>query len=98
MNIKPLALLLVLVGFIGLAGSPLAQAQDYPNRPVTLVVPYPAGGGLDVLARTLAQKLADRLGKPFLVGNRPGGGTGVWADSGAKAPAGGVTTMLGTSS
>jgi len=72
MNIKPLALLLVLVGFIGLAGSPLAQAQDYPNRPVTLVVPYPAGGGLDVLARTLAQKLADRLGKPFVVDNRPG--------------------------
>src|SRR5262249_33201435 len=97
MNIKPLALLLVLVGFIGLAGSPLAQAQDYPNRPVTLVVPYPAGGGLDVLARTLAQKLADRLGKPFVVDNRPGGGTVIGASSVGKAPPDGYTIMLGTS-
>jgi len=97
MNIKPLALLLVLVGFIGLAGSPLAQAQDYPNRPVTLVVPYPAGGGLDVLARTLAQKLADRLGKPFVVDNRPGDGTVIGASSVAKAPPDGYTIMLGTS-
>jgi len=97
MNVKPLTLLLLRVGFIGLAASSLARAQDYPSRPVTLVVPYPAGGGLDVLARTLGQKLADRLGKPFVVDNRPGGGTVIGATSVAKAPPDGYTIMLGTS-
>ena len=80
-----------------LADSPLAQAQDYPTRPVTFVVPYPAGGGLDVLARTLGQKLADRLGKPFVIDNRPGAGTVIGANSVAKATPDGYTIMLGTS-
>src|SRR3954469_11991264 len=53
----------------------VAHAQDYPTRPVTFVVPYPAGGGLDVLARSIAQKLSERLGKPFVVENRAGAGT-----------------------
>jgi tripartite-type tricarboxylate transporter receptor subunit TctC len=74
-----------------------ARAQDYPNRPVTLVVPYAAGGGLDVLARMLAQKLTDRLGKPFVVDNRPGAGTVIGANSAAKAAPDGYTIMLGTS-
>ena len=47
-----------------------ARAQDYPTRQVTLVVPLGAGGALDILARTLGAKLADRLGKPFVVENR----------------------------
>jgi len=76
----------------------LAQAQDYPNRPVTLVVPYAAGGGLDVLGRMLAQKLTDRLGKPFVVDNRPGAGTVIGAQSVVKAAPDGYTLMLGTSS
>jgi tripartite-type tricarboxylate transporter receptor subunit TctC len=76
----------------------LAQAQDYPNRPVTLVVPYAAGGGLDVLGRMLAQKLTDRLGKPFVVDNRPGAGTVIGAQSVVKAAPDGYTIMLGTSS
>jgi len=80
-----------------LAQVPVAQAQDYPTRPVTLVVPYPAGGGLDVLARTLGQKLADRLGKPFVIDNRPGAGTVIGANSVAKAAPDGYTIMLGTS-
>ncbi len=74
-----------------------ARAQDYPNRPVTFVVPYAAGGGLDVLARMLAQKLTDRLGKPFVVDNRPGAGTLIGANSAAKAAPDGYTIMLGTS-
>ena len=77
-------------------GSP-AQAQDYPTRPVTLVVPYPAGGGLDALARQLGQKLADRLGKPVVIENRTGAGTVIGAASVAKAPPDGYTIMLGTS-
>jgi tripartite-type tricarboxylate transporter receptor subunit TctC len=74
-----------------------ASAQDYPNRPITLVVPYPAGGGLDVLARMLGQKLADRLGKPVVVDNRPGAGTVIGTNSVAKAAPDGYTIMLGTS-
>ena len=75
----------------------LAQAVDYPVRQVTVVVPYAAGGGLDVLARTLAQKLSDRLGKPFVVENRPGAGTAIGAASVARAAPDGYTLMLGTS-
>jgi tripartite-type tricarboxylate transporter receptor subunit TctC len=75
-----------------------ASAQDYPNRPITLVVPYAAGGGLDVLARMLALKLSDRLGKPVVVENRPGAGTVIGAASVAKAAPDGYTIMLGTSS
>jgi len=83
--------------FLMQAAAPL-PAQDYPNRPVTLVVPYAAGGGLDVLGRMLAQKLSDRLGKPFVVDNRPGAGTVIGATSVVKAAPDGYTIMLGTSS
>jgi len=85
----------------GLAGAPLASppagAQDYPNRPITLVVPYAAGGGLDVLARTLAPRLTERLGKTVVIENRTGAGTVIGANSVAKAAPDGYTLMLGTS-
>jgi tripartite-type tricarboxylate transporter receptor subunit TctC len=90
---RPLALALT---FLALAALP-TRSQDYPARPVTLVVPYAAGGGLDVLARQLAQKLTDRLGKPFVVENRTGAGTVIGANSVAKAAPDGYTIMLGTS-
>jgi tripartite-type tricarboxylate transporter receptor subunit TctC len=79
-------------------GSAPANAQDYPSRQVTIVVPYAAGGGLDVFARQLAQKLSERLGKPFVVENRPGAGTVIGANYVAKAAPDGYTLMLGTSS
>ena len=79
------------------AQAQISPAQDYPNRAVTLVVPYPAGGGLDALARVLGQKLADRLGKPVVVENRTGAGTVIGAASVAKAAPDGYTIMLGTS-
>ncbi|MGH6768942.1 MAG: Bug family tripartite tricarboxylate transporter substrate binding protein [Xanthobacteraceae bacterium] len=75
-----------------------AAAQDYPNRPVTMVVPYAAGGGLDVFARQIAQKLSERLGKTFVVENRPGSGTVIGASYVAKAAPDGYTIMLATSS
>ncbi len=75
----------------------LSLAQDYPSRLVTLVVPYPAGGGLDVFARMLAKPLADRLGKSVVVDNRPGGGTTIGAAYVANAAPDGYTIMLGTS-
>src|SRR5450631_2413559 len=55
-------------------GSLGAQAQDYPARPVTIVVPYPAGGGTDILGRLVAQGLEQRLGRSFIIENKPGAG------------------------
>ena len=63
-----------------------------------MVVPYAAGGGLDVFARQLAQRLSERLGKTFVVENRPGAGTVIGANYVAKAAPDGYTIMLGTSS
>jgi tripartite-type tricarboxylate transporter receptor subunit TctC len=85
------------LAFAALSAGP-AHAQDYPSRQITFIVPYAAGGGLDVLARMLALKLSERLGKPVVVENRPGAGTVIGAASVAKAPPDGYTIMLGTSS
>ena len=65
-----------------------APAQDFPNRPITILVPLAPGGGVDFVARTIGQKLSERLGKPVLIENRPGGGTIVAAVALAKAPDG----------
>ncbi len=73
---------------------PLA-AQDFPNRPLKLIVPQPPGGGFDTVARQLADKLGPLLGQSMVVENRPGAGTLVGTDAVAKAPADGYTLLLG---
>ena len=71
---------------LGLApGLAQAQSADWPSRAVRLVVPYPAGGGVDVLARALAQKLQDKWGQPVTVDNRPGANTLVGTEAVARA-------------
>jgi tripartite-type tricarboxylate transporter receptor subunit TctC len=75
-----------------------AQSQPYPARPVTIVVPLGAGGGSDLLARLVAQKLERRLGKPFVIENRPGGGTTLAAVLVARAKPDGYTLLQATSS
>ena len=75
-----------------------AQAQQYPSRPVTVVVPFAAGGGSDLLARLVTQKLEARLGKAFIVENRPGAGTTLAAMQVVRAAPDGYTLMQGTSS
>jgi tripartite-type tricarboxylate transporter receptor subunit TctC len=71
---------------LGLAPSwAQAQSQEWPSRAVRLVVPYPAGGGVDVLARALAQKLQDKWGQPVTVDNRPGANTLVGTEAVARA-------------
>jgi tripartite-type tricarboxylate transporter receptor subunit TctC len=77
--------------------SRIAKAQAYPSRPVRIVVPAPAGGGLDVLARLMGQWLSDRLGQPFIIENRPGAGTNLGTEAVVHAPADGYTLlMIGT--
>ncbi|SDD02034.1 Tripartite-type tricarboxylate transporter, receptor component TctC [Variovorax sp. CF079] len=68
----------------------------YPDHPLRIVVPQPAGGGFDFVARTLADRLGKQLGQPVVVENRPGSGTVVGTDLVAKAPADGYTLLLGS--
>jgi tripartite-type tricarboxylate transporter receptor subunit TctC len=74
-----------------------AHAEDYPTRVVTIVSPFPAGATIDGTARMLAQKLAERLGKPFIIENRPGAGGVTAAVAVAKATPDGYTLLMGGS-
>jgi len=73
------------------------QAQSYPNRPIRLISPFPAGGGNDVLARVIAAKLADRVGVPVVVENRPGAGAVIGIQTLARSAPDGYTLALGSS-
>jgi tripartite-type tricarboxylate transporter receptor subunit TctC len=88
----------LLVGMVVLAVFSLhAAAQDYPTRSVTILVPFAPGGGTDLIARAVGQKLEQRLGQPFVVENRPGAGTTIAAAATAKAAPDGYTLMQATS-
>ena len=73
-----------------------APAQDYPIRSITLIVPYPPGGGVDVLARAIGQKLGDHLKQPVIVDNKPGGNANIGVEFVANAPADGYTVLITT--
>jgi tripartite-type tricarboxylate transporter receptor subunit TctC len=75
-----------------------AIAQNYPSRAVTMIVPFPAGGGLDAMARTLGQRLADRLGKPVVVENRAGAAGITGATAVSRAAPDGYTLLVGSGS
>lgn len=78
-----------------LAGTaPWAAAQDYPARPVRIIVPFAAGGPADVYARFIATRLTESLGQSFVVDNRPGAGSVIGTDAVAKSPADGYTLLL----
>src|SRR5262249_18290504 len=71
-----------------------AVAEDYPARLVTLVVPFPAGGGVDTVGRVIAQKLTEALGQQVIVENRPGAGSVIGARSVARATSDGYTLLM----
>ena len=70
-----------------------ARAQGYPNRPVRVLVPFAAGGAVDVLARLVGQKLSERLGQPLIIENRPGAGGNLASEVLAKSPPDGYTVL-----
>ncbi len=72
-----------------------AQAQPYPAKPIRFVVPYPAGGPLDTVARLLGQKVSESVHQPVIVDNKPGAGGNIGADAVAKAPGDGYTILMG---
>jgi tripartite-type tricarboxylate transporter receptor subunit TctC len=78
------------------AAPSVALAQGWPSRPVTVILPFAAGGGTDLLARALAQDLGERLGQQFVVDNRAGAGGNIGAGAVAKAAPDGYTIMFGT--
>jgi tripartite-type tricarboxylate transporter receptor subunit TctC len=86
---------MVLMPLVILAAAPLA-AQDYPARNLTIIVPLAAGTGMDIIARLYAEKLAERVGKPVIVENKPGGGLIVGTQAAIAAPADGHTLLVAT--
>src|ERR1700757_821900 len=72
----------------------IARAQAYPSRPVRLIVGYPAGGPVDIIARLIGQWLSDRLGQQFVIENRPGAGSNIATEAVVRAPADGYTLLL----
>jgi len=93
MTIWPLRAILALAAFATLVALP-ARAQDWPSRPIRIVVGFGAGGGTDIAARLIAQPLSDAFGQPVVVENRPGAGGMTAAEAVAKAPKDGYTALM----
>src|SRR5687767_9602347 len=87
-----------LVLFLAVASVGTPYAQDYPTRPIALVVPYPAGGGNDVLGRLVGEKMSKSLGGTIVVENRGGAGGTIGTRQVAKSPPDGYTILIATSS
>jgi tripartite-type tricarboxylate transporter receptor subunit TctC len=94
---KRLLNLSMLIGLIALTSTPFAYGAEYPIRPITLIVPYPAGGITDIVARNVGEKLSASLGQPVVIENKAGAGGTIGAESAARANPDGYTLFLGTS-
>jgi tripartite-type tricarboxylate transporter receptor subunit TctC len=84
------------LSLLSLAGG--AAAQSYPNRPVRLIVPFPAGGATDVLARAIGLHAQEKLGQPIVIDNKPGAGGTIGSELAAKADPDGYTLLIATGS
>ena len=87
---------IALVAVFGFVNALPAQAQQYPAKPIRLIVPFVAGGSADVLSRVLAQRLTQQYGQQVVVENRPGSGGHVGAEAAARAAPDGYTIVFGT--
>src|SRR3954453_20435178 len=83
------------LGLLVLAANAAAAADDYPNRPITLVVPFPPGGSTTIVARIIGDKLAEALGQQIIVDNRGGAGGTIGTRAVAKSAPDGYTLLLG---
>jgi len=84
-------------GFAALPISRVARAQTYPARPVRIIVAFAAGGPTDIAARLISQSLSERLGRSFLIENRPGGNNNIGTEAVVRAPADGYTLLMASS-
>ena len=89
-----LPLALAMITAAALHTNALAQTRPYPERPIRLIVPYPAGGGVDIVARAVSGSLGERLGQSIVVDNRPGAGSVIGVDLAARAQADGHTLVF----
>jgi tripartite-type tricarboxylate transporter receptor subunit TctC len=90
--------ILLIAGSLALLASPFASAQNWPTKPIKLVIPFAAGGTTDILGRLLAQQLTKDLGQNVIVENKPGAGGNIAAEYVAQSPADGYTIMLASGS
>src|SRR5664279_1839745 len=90
-----LILVVISAGLFALAG--LATAQDYPARPITMIVPFPAGGATDTLARFLAERMRGVLGQPVIIENIAGAAGSIGVGRAVRSAADGYTLSIGTS-
>jgi tripartite-type tricarboxylate transporter receptor subunit TctC len=93
---RPTVVAAVLLGAAVVAGAPVL-AQDYPTKPITLIVPFPAGGGVDVIGRIVADKLSAELGQPVVIDNRGGAAGVIGTRVAARASPDGYTLVMATS-
>jgi tripartite-type tricarboxylate transporter receptor subunit TctC len=91
--LRQIVALFALAGTV-IASAPAATADDYPSRPVKIIVPFGAGGPTDVYTRAIAEELRKSLHQPFVMENRPGAGTTIGTDVVAKAPPDGYTLLM----
>src|SRR5690606_447008 len=94
MKARPSILFGLLVSAAALAPAHDAAAQNWPSRPVRMIVPYPAGGGTDIIARTVAHKLTEKWGQQVIVDNRPGANGIIGTSAAAKAKPDGQTFVV----
>ncbi|MDN3922092.1 Bug family tripartite tricarboxylate transporter substrate binding protein [Roseateles violae] len=87
-----------LLTLAALSACAVAQAQSWPAKPIRIVVPFPAGGGTDIIARETSQRVAAATGWTFVIDNKPGAGGNLGVDAAAKSPADGYTIVLGQTS
>jgi tripartite-type tricarboxylate transporter receptor subunit TctC len=89
---------LLLAGFLAATFAPAASGQDYPDRPVRVIVPFPPGAGVDIVTRLVAARLSESMGKPFVIENRSGMAGNLGAEAVARANPDGYTLLAAPSS